>query len=76
MIDTEFIPEQVNETIYYDALSQPIYDQTFFDPHLYNNYEYSSINNTISDPCQGICSRFIGVLCTNFGTFVWNHLRL
>ncbi|KAL5269947.1 hypothetical protein ACHWQZ_G003427 [Mnemiopsis leidyi] len=45
--------QQVNETIYYDALSQPIYDQTFFDPNLYNNYEYSSINNTISDPCQG-----------------------
>ncbi|XP_063684820.1 uncharacterized protein LOC134818998 isoform X2 [Bolinopsis microptera] len=34
--------QQVNETMYYDALSQPLYD--YKQPTAYNNFEYSSIN--------------------------------
>ena len=36
------LSEQVNETIYYDAVSQPFYD--YKQPPAYNNFEYSSIN--------------------------------
>ena len=40
----KIISERVNETLYFDARSEPHYEQSVNPANCYNNYEYSSID--------------------------------
>ena len=40
----KIISERVNETLYFDAPSEPPYEQSVNPANCYNNYEYSSID--------------------------------